>query len=145
MPRKLIIALTLVLATSLAAKAQTSVQLFYDFGKHLYHKSGPQGNNLSSRYYLTSTVEHFSADRWGSTFLFTDVYYGNTARLGAAGGKIYFSTFAAEYPCNSLSGIIQYFRHRGGWYLSGNQRAGCFRNGKLPAGDGGLAVGTPRI
>lgn len=88
MTRKLIIALTLVLATSLAAKAQTSVQLFYDFGKHLYHKSGPQGNNLSSRYYLTSTVEHFSADRWGSTFLFTDVYYGNTARLGAAGGSV---------------------------------------------------------
>jgi hypothetical protein len=38
-----------------------NIQLHYDFGK--------------DRNYLTSTVEHFKADKWGSTFFFVDMDY----------------------------------------------------------------------
>lgn len=47
-----------------------NVQLHYDFGHSIY-------DELSTRPKLTSTVEMFKADKWGSTFFFIDMDYGD--------------------------------------------------------------------
>lgn len=58
-----------------------NVQLHYDFGHTFY-------GDLSARPNVTTTVEMFKPDRWGSTFLFTDIdYFGD----GAAGAYWEFS------------------------------------------------------
>lgn len=56
----------LALLTSTSLMAQ-NVQLHYDFGK--------------DRQYLTSTVEMFKPDKWGSTFYFIDMDYGISENL----------------------------------------------------------------
>ena len=58
----------LLLATIVCGKAQ-NVQLHYDFGGALYDK------DLDGRPALTSTVEMFRADKWGSTYFFIDMDY----------------------------------------------------------------------
>jgi len=60
--KKAFILLTLFIAAS-TLQAQ-NVQLHYDMGK--------------DRKYLTSTVEMFKPDQWGSTFFFIDMDYGAT-------------------------------------------------------------------
>jgi hypothetical protein len=55
-----------------------NVQLHYDFGRALY------GEEYGERPRLTSTVEMFRGDRWGSTFFFVDMDYGGA---GVAGGS----------------------------------------------------------
>lgn len=62
------------MAAFLSVSAQ-NVQLHYDFG-HLY-------DNLDSRPSVTTTVEYFKADKWGSTFLFTDLDYQRDGVAGA--------------------------------------------------------------
>ncbi|MCQ2084406.1 MAG: DUF5020 family protein [Bacteroidaceae bacterium] len=49
---------------SVAAFAQTDIQLFYDFGH--------------GREYFTSTLEMFKPDSWGNTFFFVDYDYNYT-------------------------------------------------------------------
>lgn len=66
MKRFLFVALILVLGFS--AKAQ-NVQLHYDFGGALYNKE------FDGRPQLTTTVEMFKPDAWGSTFFFVDMDY----------------------------------------------------------------------
>lgn len=58
--------LSFVLVT---AFAQINVQLHYDLGNAFY------GHTLEDRPHLTSTVECFKADRWGSTYFFVDFDY----------------------------------------------------------------------
>ncbi|MDH6356935.1 DUF5020 family protein [Parabacteroides sp. PF5-9] len=53
---------------AMAAKTQ-NIQLHYDLGSHLYDK------DLKGRPQLTSTVEMFKTDKWGSTFFFVDMDY----------------------------------------------------------------------
>lgn len=55
--------------------AAQNVQVHYDFGKTLY-------NDLSNRPSMTTTVEMFKPDRWGSTFLFIDLDYGHDGVAG---------------------------------------------------------------
>ena len=62
----------LVLAALLAVVCcgeALNVQLHYDFGGALYDK------DLDGRPALTSTVEMFKADKWGSTYFFVDMDY----------------------------------------------------------------------
>ena len=56
--------LAALLAIVCCGKAQ-NVQLHYDFGGALYDK------DLHGRPVLTSTVEMFKADKWGSTYFFS--------------------------------------------------------------------------
>ena len=46
-----------------------NIQLHYDFGRSLYDK------DLKERPLLTSTVEKFHPDTWGSTYFFVDMDY----------------------------------------------------------------------
>lgn len=53
-----------------------NVQLHYDLGHSLY-------KDLTPRQSLTTTVELFKPDTWGSTYLFTDVDYESDGVMGA--------------------------------------------------------------
>ena len=97
--------LTVALATlglSFAAKAQTNVQLFYDFGK--------------DRQYVTTTFEMFKGDKFGDTFFFIDHYYTNKDQrpdLGSAVNGSYFEiergiNFWQESSLKDLSGHLEY-------------------------------------
>ena len=73
---KRLFVLAALLAIVCYGKAQ-NVQLHYDFGGALYDK------DLHGRPVLTSTVEMFKADKWGSTYFFVDMDY--TSKGVAAG------------------------------------------------------------
>ena len=59
--RKRLAILLSVLTLAITAKAQTNIQEMYDFG----------------RGHMTTTLEMFKPDQWGSTFFFTDIYHAN--------------------------------------------------------------------
>lgn len=59
---------SLLLISSVGLYAQ-NIQLHYDFGRSLYNK------DLKERPLMTSTVEKFQPDQWGSTFCFIDMDY----------------------------------------------------------------------
>ena len=68
--KKILLSALLLIAT-LPMFAQLNVQLHYDFGDAFY------GNELSNRPHLTATVENFKADKWGSTYFFVDMDFGD--------------------------------------------------------------------
>ena len=88
--------------------AQLNVQMHYDLGNAIY------GNELSNRPHLTTTVENFKADKWGSTFFFVDLDFGdNTMKSVYAEFSREFnlgkSPFAAHIEYNGgLSGFGSY-------------------------------------
>lgn len=53
-----------------------NVQLHYDLGHSLY-------KDMGSRTSVTTTVEMFKPDTWGSTYLFTDIDYKGDGAMGA--------------------------------------------------------------
>ena len=61
--KKTILTFSVALATVSLAKAQTNLQVFYDFGKDRGH--------------VTTTVEGFYNDNWGNTFFFIDHDFNN--------------------------------------------------------------------
>ncbi len=63
------------MACTVALSAQ-NVQLHYDLGHSLY-------KDLTNRPSVTTTVEMFKPDRWGSTFMFTDIDYQRDGVAGA--------------------------------------------------------------
>jgi hypothetical protein len=65
----------LMLACTMSVSAQ-NIQLHYDFGHSLY-------DGLSGRPNVTTTVEMFKPDKWGSTFMFTDIDYYTDGAAGA--------------------------------------------------------------
>ncbi len=58
MKKKLLVA-AMMLGMAAFANAQTNIQEMYDF----------------NRGHLTTTLETFQADDWGSTFFYTDIYH----------------------------------------------------------------------
>lgn len=88
MKRILTVAATLLLVALFSAPAQ-NVQLHYDFGKLLY-KSGDKDLSTAPavRPSLTSTVEMFRPDDWGSTYFFVDMNYGKFAADDSQGGVL---------------------------------------------------------
>lgn len=68
--RKVILALVMGLAMSLPVLNAQNIQLHYDFGNDIY-------DELGGRAKLTTTVEMFKPDKWGSTFFFVDMDYAN--------------------------------------------------------------------
>lgn len=56
--RKTLLLFVAIIATSVCAKAQTNLQVFYDFGQ--------------DRKFVTTTLEMFKPDNWGNTFFFVD-------------------------------------------------------------------------
>ena len=75
-----------MIAAFCCANAQ-DVQLHYDLGHSLY-------KNLSSRTSVTTTVEMFKPDTWGSTYMFTDIDYKSDGVMGA-----YWEISESALPC----------------------------------------------
>ncbi len=65
--KKTILSVIFAVCLTGMAKAQ-NIQLHYDLGRALY-------NSLEGRPWVTTTVEMFKPDRWGSTFFFVDMDY----------------------------------------------------------------------
>lgn len=72
---KKIFMMALMAVAALGVQAQ-NVQLHYDLGHALY-------DDLSGRPKVTTTVEMFKPDKWGSTFMFTDIDYFSDGAAGA--------------------------------------------------------------
>ncbi len=117
----LIIVLFFFMALS-EAQAQ-NVQLLYDMGKE--------------RKYLTSTVETFKTDKWGSSFYFIDFNYGYGDVKGASlayfeiarGLKFWKSPFELHIEYNGGFGQLKYkgadgnfhaYQIRDAWLFGGN-------------------------
>ncbi len=77
-----ILSIAFFLGGIVSASAQ-NLQLHYDFGKSVY-RFGPGSQENRPR--LTSTVEMFRPDRWGSTFFFVDMNYGSKSGDGGVLG-----------------------------------------------------------
>ncbi|MCM1502447.1 MAG: DUF5020 family protein [Bacteroidales bacterium] len=64
-----------------------NIQLHYDFGNLIYNHGSKALDGSSANAYrpsLTTTVEMFKADSWGSTYFFVDMNYGNLGRSKTA-------------------------------------------------------------
>lgn len=72
---KKLFSFAVLLLSALGVNAQ-NVQLHYDLGHSLY-------DDLTSRTTVTTTVEMFKPDNWGSTFMFTDIDYKSDGTIGA--------------------------------------------------------------
>lgn len=69
--KKTILSAIMIIA-SMSGFAQVNLQLHYDFGRMINRDAEPE------RPQVTTTVEMFKPDKWGSTFFFVDFdYYSN--------------------------------------------------------------------
>lgn len=65
-----------MLVASIGSLYAQNVQFHYDLGHSLY-------NDLGHRPNVTTTVEWFKTDKWGSNFMFTDMDYFSDGSAGA--------------------------------------------------------------
>lgn len=75
--KKILFAIVLSVVYVVQINAQ-NIQLHYDFGGDLY-------DELGTRPSLTTTVEMFKPDKWGSTFFFVDMDYAKMKWLRPIG------------------------------------------------------------
>ena len=106
----------LLVIVSLPIFAQLNVQLHYDFGDAFY------GDKLSNRPHLTATVENFKADKWGSTYFFVDLDFGDNTM------KSVYAEFSREFNLGKLP-IAAHVEYNGG--LSGG---GSYNDAYLAGG-----------
>ena len=97
----------LLFIVSLPIFAQLNVQLHYDFGDAFY------GDKLSNRPHLTATVENFKADKWGSTYFFVDLDFGDNTM------KSVYAEFSREFNLGK-SPIAAHIEYNGGLSGSGS-------------------------
>ena len=113
---KKILLSALLFIVSLPIFAQLNVQLHYDFGDAFY------GDKLSNRPHLTATVENFKADKWGSTYFFVDLDFGDNTM------KSVYAEFSREFNLGKLP-IAAHIEYNGG--LSGG---GSYNDAYLAGG-----------
>ncbi|MDR3137730.1 MAG: DUF5020 family protein [Tannerellaceae bacterium] len=93
-----------------AVQAQ-NIQLHYDLGSALH-------GDLKGRPSITSTVEHFIPDKWGSTFFFVDMDYAN-------GGVSYAYWEIARELSFWQGPISAHVEYNGGMYIGNSYLAGA--------------------
>jgi len=98
MKKTLLILFALVSAATM--RAQLNVQLHYDYG-HLT-------NSLSNRPSMTSTVEYFGMDKWGTTFFFIDMDYYHDGVAGA------YWEISRSFPITKKSPFSLHLEYNGG-------------------------------
>jgi len=94
--RKFFLSIAVCLA-AVNANAQLNLQQHYDFG-HL-------NSNLSNRPSMTTTIEYFGTDKWGSTYFFSDIDY---YKDGVAGVYWEVSRELSLYNHNTLGFHVEY-------------------------------------
>lgn len=65
----------ILLSMEFTAVSAQNIQVHYDFGRALYSEFNKQ--DAQRRPTITTTVEMFKPDRWGSTFFFIDMDYSS--------------------------------------------------------------------
>lgn len=75
--KKMFFTIQFLFLGSISVLFAQNIQLHYDFGRSLY------SDDLSNRPRLTSTVEKFHPDSWGSTFFFVDMDYTSEGVVSA--------------------------------------------------------------
>ncbi|MBR3076155.1 MAG: DUF5020 family protein [Bacteroidales bacterium] len=99
--KSLFIACLAILAFSAGLKAQTNLQVFYDFG---------QDRNI-----VTTTLEGFHTDKWGNTFFFID--YDYTPRQDAPDGTYFEIARCLNFWQDSALGALSLqIEYNGGVY-----------------------------
>ena len=85
--KKYLFAVAVALLSMTSVNAQTNIQLHFDTGSFLYQGKNGKKSDLSrdgsNRQFLTATIEHFNADRFGSNYFFVDLDFASP--LGADG------------------------------------------------------------
>jgi len=105
MNKKAILVAVATLAFGLLAKAQTNLQVLYDFG--------------SDRQYLTTTLEGFYNDNWGNTFFFIDHDFSHKANGGVkapTGTYLEIARCLNFWQDSKLGGLSLQLEYNGGVY-----------------------------
>ncbi len=103
--KKAILTLGIAFAALTVAKAQTNIQVFYDFGKDRKH--------------VTTTVEGFYNDNWGNTFFFVDHDFNNRidGRLFSPNGTYMEIARCLNFWQNTvMGGLSAHVEYNGGIY-----------------------------
>ena len=103
--KKAILTLGIAFAALTVAKAQTNIQVFYDFGKDRKH--------------VTTTVEGFYNDNWGNTFFFVDHDFNNRidGKLFSPNGTYMEIARCLNFWQNTkLGGLSAHIEYNGGIY-----------------------------
>lgn len=103
--RKTILTLGIAFAALTVAKAQTNIQVFYDFGK--------------DRKFVTTTIEGFYNDNWGNTFFFVDHDFNNRldGRLISPNGTYMEIARCLNFWQNTvMGGLSAHIEYNGGIY-----------------------------
>jgi len=126
MKKLVLTVVTLLLGTvATALYAQTNVQLHYDFGRALYHSSGKNLKDGDARQIMTTTVEHWNGDKYGSNFFFIDLDYGGINGAGKNGVRGAYWEISRElcfWGDTKLAGLSAHIEYNGGL----NRVAGSF-------------------
>ena len=107
MSKKTILAVAVAtLAFGQLAKAQTNIQVFYDFAQ--------------DRQYVTTTIEGFYGDKWGNTFFFVDHDFNNRANNGKIispnGTYMEIARCLNFWQNTKLGGLSAHVEYNGGIY-----------------------------
>ena len=103
--KKTILTLGIAFAALTVAKAQTNIQVFYDFGKDRKH--------------VTTTVEGFYNDNWGNTFFFVDHDFNNRidGKLFSPNGTYMEIARCLNFWQNTkMGGLSAHIEYNGGIY-----------------------------
>ena len=104
--KKIIFVISFLVFNFCAASAQ-NIQLHYDLGHSLY-------DGLSGRPNVTTTVEMFKPDKWGSTFMFTDIDYYTDGAAGA------YWEISREFNLGKQSPFAAHIEYDGGLSRNGS-------------------------
>ena len=114
--KTILAALAASIAFAFSAKAQTNLQVFYDFGKDRKH--------------VTTTLEGFYGDKWGNTFFFIDYDYGekvNNEKVSPRGTYFEIARCLNFWQNTKLSPLSLHVEYNGGVYKGyGINHAGLF-------------------
>lgn len=98
--KKFFLTAAIALLAVISANAQTNIQLHFDMGSFMYHGQGSKadlGKNAGNRQILTTTIEHWNADRFGSNYFFVDLDFSSAPGNSWSGLKGAYTEISREW------------------------------------------------
>ena len=99
--------LSICLFISVGSLVAQNIQVHYDFGKALYKE-------LDQRPVVTTTIEHFKPDSWGSTFFFVDL------DINSEGIALAYAEIARQISFSSACPVNFHVEYNGGLFKGGS-------------------------
>lgn len=99
--------LSICLLISVGTLVAQNIQVHYDFGRSLY-------SELESRPLITTTIEHFKPDSWGSTFFFVDL------DINKDGVAMAYTEIARQIKFSSKCPVNFHVEYNGGLFKGGS-------------------------